>query len=68
MCSGITLGITPWIKLGLPQRKSYVSTELVAHTGFAIEPQTTDFSIEPLKTGFSPKPHFVRKIAKTENQ
>jgi hypothetical protein len=42
--------------------------ELVAHTGFAIEPQTTDFSFEPLKTGFSPKPHSVRKIAKTENQ
>jgi len=41
---------------------------LVAHTGFAIEPQTTDFSFEPLKTGFWPEPHFVRKIITTENQ
>jgi len=41
---------------------------LVAHTGFALEPPTTDFSFEPLKTGFSPKPDFVRKIATTENQ
>jgi hypothetical protein len=40
---------------------------MVAHTGFAIEPQTTLFSFEPLKTGFSPKPDFVRKIATTEN-
>ena len=41
---------------------------LVAHTGFALEPPTTDFSIEPLKTGFPPEPDFVREIATTENQ
>jgi hypothetical protein len=40
---------------------------VVAHTGFAIEPQISDFSFEPLKTGFSPKPDFVRKSPTTEN-
>jgi hypothetical protein len=40
---------------------------MVAHTGFAIETQTSDFSFEPLKTGFSPKPYFVRKIITTQN-
>jgi hypothetical protein len=54
------------MKIGLPYGKSHVSAQLVAHTGFAIEPQTSDFSIEPLKTGFSQKPDFVRESPTTE--